>query len=64
VDSRLFVARRVFWPYDVEIVQHPFWAYYFRRLGGKLDVKLLDAVTGSLAGPKGKVALIAALERA
>lgn len=45
----------------VELVQYPFWAYYFSGLGGKLDVKLLDAVTGSLTGPKGKVALMAAL---
>lgn len=56
-NKRLLVGKRP----DVEIVQYPFWTYYFSRLGGKLDVKLLDAVTGSLAGPKGKVALLTAL---
>ena len=55
--KRLLVGERP----AVEIVQYPFWTYYFSRLGGKLDVKLLDAVTGSLAGPKGKVALLRAL---
>ena len=46
---------------EVEVVQYPFWAYYFRRPGGKIDFKLLDAVTGSIAGPKDKVALLRAL---
>ena len=47
-----------------ELVQYPFWAYYFRRRGGMLDVRLLDAVTGSTAGPKAKIALLAALAAA
>ena len=46
---------------EIQVVQYPFWAYYFRRPGGKLDVKLLDAATGSMAGPKDKVALLRAL---
>lgn len=45
----------------VEPIQYPFWAYYFRRRGGMLDVRLLDAVSGSPAGPKAKVALLSAL---
>ena len=55
--KRLLVDERP----EVKVVQYPFWAYYFRRPGGKLDVKLLDAVTGSIAGPKDKVALLKAL---
>lgn len=45
-------------------VHYPFWAYYFARRGGILDVKLLDAVTGEPTGPKLKAALLAALEGA
>lgn len=43
------------------VVQHPYWAYYFARRGGRLDVRLLDAVTGQPTGPKVKAALLAAL---
>ena len=46
---------------DVEAVGYPFWVYYFPRRGGMLDAALLDAVTGRRAGPKAKVALLAAL---
>lgn len=45
----------------VEIIAHPYWAYYFERLSGKLDAKLLDAATGKLAGPRIKAALLRAL---
>lgn len=46
---------------SIERIDYPFWAYYFARRGGMLDVRLLDAVRGSPAGPKAKVALLAAL---
>jgi hypothetical protein len=44
-----------------EVVQYPYWAYYFARRRGILDVRLLDAVTGRLTGPRLKVALMAAM---
>ena len=47
--------------HDVELLQYPFWAYYFERSTGLLDVKLLDAVTGKIAGSKVKASLLAAL---
>lgn len=45
----------------VQLVHYPFWVYYFERRKRMLDVRMLDAVTGSLAGPKAKAALFAAL---
>lgn len=44
-----------------ELMLQPYWAYYSARLSGKLDAKLLDAVTGRWAGPRVKIALLAAL---
>lgn len=44
----------------VELVQYPFWAYYFERRAGRLDVRVLDAITGKLPGPKTKLAMIQA----
>lgn len=48
-------------PPQIEPVYYPYWAYYFRRWAGMLDAALLDAVTGSRAGPQLKRALLAAL---
>ncbi len=48
-------------PPRIELVYYPYWAYYFRRWAGMLDAALLDAVTGSRAGPQLKRALLAAL---
>jgi hypothetical protein len=48
-------------PPQIELVYYPYWAYYFRRWVGMLDAALLDAVTGSRAGPQLKRALLAAL---
>ncbi len=44
-----------------ELIGYPYWVYYYRRRGDKLDVRLLDAMTGRLAGPKAKAAFLAAL---
>jgi hypothetical protein len=48
---------------SVEVIGYPYWAYYFERVSGKLDAKLLDAVTGQRAGPRLKSALLRALSR-
>ncbi|MBX9789629.1 MAG: hypothetical protein K2Y37_12000 [Pirellulales bacterium] len=48
-------------PPRIELVYYPYWAYYFRRCAGMLDAALLDAVTGSRAGPQLTRALLAAL---
>jgi hypothetical protein len=44
-----------------ELIGYPYWVYYYRRRGDKLDIKLLDAMTGRVAGPKAKAAFLAAL---
>ncbi|MEZ6071484.1 MAG: hypothetical protein R3C10_14775 [Pirellulales bacterium] len=43
------------------LIGYPYWVYYYRRRGDKLDAKLLDAMTGRSAGPKAKAAFLAAL---
>ena len=45
-----------------ELIHRPYWAYYYERRRGLLDVRLVDAISGGIAGPKTKVALLAALE--
>ena len=50
-------GRRTFqWadPESVELLQHPFWVYYYARRRGLLDIRLLDAVTGDRPGSKTK----------
>lgn len=44
-----------------ELIGYPYWVYYYQRRGDKLDIKLLDAMTGRVAGPKAKAAFLAAL---
>ena len=49
-----------------ELVQYPYWVYYYGRcspLGGaqRIDARLLDAVSGQPTGAKIKIALLAAL---
>ncbi len=46
---------------EVEQWQYPYWAYYYERRKGMLDVLLLDAVTGTLVGNRTKVAFLSAL---
>ena len=49
---------------SVELLQYPFWVYYFERRRGLLDAKLLDAVTGRPTGGKVKDAMMAAFVEA
>jgi len=46
---------------DVRLVHYPFWVYYFARGRGKLDVRLLDAISGKPVGPRVKSAFLAAI---
>ena len=48
----------------VELLQYPFWVYYFERRWGRLDVKVLDAVTGKPSGGKVKASILAAFVNA
>lgn len=41
--------------------QYPYWAYYYERRKGMLDVLLLDAVTGKPVGSRTKAAFLAAI---
>lgn len=41
--------------------QYPYWAYYYERRKGMLDVLLLDAVTGKPVGNRTKVAFLTAI---
>jgi hypothetical protein len=36
---------------NVELLQYPFWIYYYERRRERLDIRVLDAVTGSKPGP-------------
>ncbi len=45
---------------ESDVVGYPFWVYYFERRRGRLDIKLLDAVTGRSPGPKTKATLLQA----
>lgn len=44
------------------VVHYPYWVAYFERRNRRLDVVMVDAVTSDLAGPAGKIALLAALD--
>jgi hypothetical protein len=44
----------------VELVQYPFWTYTFERRRGRLDIRVLDAITGKLPGPKTKGTILQA----
>ena len=46
----------------VELLQYPFWVYYYERRRGLLDIKLLDAVTGGKGGAKTKVGVLEAFK--
>lgn len=45
---------------STEIVQYPYWIYYFLRRRKSIDFKTLDAVTGELAASKLKSAVLSA----
>lgn len=48
-------------PSNTELIAYPYWVYYYQRSAGKLDAKLLDAVTGAPVGPRVKSAFLAAI---
>ena len=45
---------------DVDLLYWPVWVYYYERRRGRLDIRVLDAVTGSKPGPRLKTAVLAA----
>lgn len=45
----------------LEPVAHPYWVYYVPRAGDRLDVRLLDAVSGRPVALRLKLAFLAAL---
>ena len=45
---------------QVELMQYPYWVYYFERRSDKLDFRMLDGVTGRPGGAKMKLALLKA----
>ncbi len=49
---------------SVEPLLWPYWVYYHSRRGGRLDVQLLDAVTGDRPGHKIKLGLLEAFRAA
>ena len=66
---RLLLLRRPGWrrkvetpdPKRSELIDYPYWVYYYQRRRALLDVKILDAVTGEVTGPKIKTSLLDAL---
>ncbi len=52
------------WAADsIQLIHYPYWVAYFEYRNRRLDIALLDAVTGQLTGPAGKVTLLAALSQ-
>jgi hypothetical protein len=49
---------------SVDVLHYPFWVYYYERRPGFLDIKVLDAATGSKPGGKTRIALIEAFSAA
>jgi len=43
---------------NVELLQYPFWVYYYERRRERLDIRVLDAVTGSKPGPSIRASLL------
>lgn len=46
---------------EIRLYHAPVWAYYYRRSGRYIDVKVLDGCTGKSAGAKVRVAVLNAL---
>ncbi len=49
---------------NVELLQYPFWVYYYERRRERLDIRVLDAVTGSKLGPSIRASLLNAFAAA
>jgi hypothetical protein len=50
-------------PESVEVVGYPFWIYYFLRFGRRIDLRILDALTGRPVGSKVAAGFLRGLER-
>lgn len=50
-------------PRSVEVVGYPFWIYYFLRFGRRIDLRMLDALTGRPVGSKVVAGFLRGLER-
>lgn len=48
----------------VDLLHWPVWVYYYERRRGRLDIRVLDAVTGSKPGPRIRVSILAAFTAA
>lgn len=48
----------------VEPVQYPFWVCHYERRRGRLDISVLDAVTGKWPGPRIKTTILQAFVQA
>ena len=48
----------------VDLLHWPIWVYYYERQPGRLDIRVLDAVTGSKPGPRVRVSLLDAFAAA
>jgi hypothetical protein len=59
--ARRFVPQDVL---HVDLLHFPFWVYYHRGRRGRLDIVVIDAVTGGRLGAKFKYAMIKAFEKA
>jgi hypothetical protein len=49
---------------SVEPLLWPYWVYYHRRAGGRMDIQLLDAATAGRPGHKIKLGLLEAFRSA
>ncbi len=61
---RLRGNRKRFEPGDtvgIELIHYPYWVYYFERRRGRLDMRVLDALTGEKPGHRLKLAMLEAL---
>lgn len=48
----------------VDLLHWPIWVYYYERRPGRLDIRVLDAVTGSKPGPRVRTSILAAFTAA
>lgn len=48
-------------PVDTALVHYPYWVYYYRRRN-RIDIRLLDAVTGQRPGHKIKLGIVEAFQ--
>lgn len=46
---------------QVDVLHYPYWVYYHARRRGAIDIKVLDAITGTAPGPKIKMSILTAL---